>query len=640
MDGTFTVIASDTEDGAVVETTYEGVEYRATINSGLAVITVPESALISQTSVSASILLTAENGTDTQGVVFDVDGPIAYSVLDVPAALASFTIREAVIDSAGDIVSEGAVVTSFQPNTIYSVTLDLADTDGVYVSDSNPAIIPMSVDVGSEYFDSNSGITNKYVYTSPSFVSAATTATFTFARYTNDTNTDTVDFTRSVSLSQSTVTSSGTLPDLGSLKGAPFVEGYGSDTVGGRGQAVQVASNASEFEAFWTGSAAGRILFDFAGDVEPVGKIVQGGPNKTVYGQTARGEGVQVFKPTGEDKTSMQVNYSETILQHLRLRAGTETSDDSFVRALDINRGDRSINNFLSYHNDYSWGTDQAISVWYDTQNVGFWGDMFAEPLNHNGHGFNYLVGNQCDLISVNRTYFGVGVDRSPQMQMNKDGAMVQIANNVISGHGRAMLLRCQTSGSTANFNAENNFFQRGPNSSGTRNEIEIGEIDGGLVSVYSSGNKYLNNGETLALNMADIKDARYTAYPDSSQTIRSGAFTTTRHNMPAVALVSMLNIDGEVVDRAGATPDRRDATTARIMSGYATSAGYVTSEDRRVMADGPTRLDVSRADKTSAAFRSQYSIADTTNCLITDDGNGQGWTLFDQFMYWLESQA
>ena len=66
MAGTFTVVSSDAEDGAIVSTDYNGVNYQATVTSNVAVIEIPTADLVTTTSSSSTVLLTAAGGTDTE----------------------------------------------------------------------------------------------------------------------------------------------------------------------------------------------------------------------------------------------------------------------------------------------------------------------------------------------------------------------------------------------------------------------------------------------------------------------------------------------------------------------------------------------------------------------------------------------
>lgn len=73
MDGIINIITSNAADGATVSTNYEGVIYQATVTSSVAVITVPESAIVSAEDVTLNLLLDDVAGTDTETIIIDAD---------------------------------------------------------------------------------------------------------------------------------------------------------------------------------------------------------------------------------------------------------------------------------------------------------------------------------------------------------------------------------------------------------------------------------------------------------------------------------------------------------------------------------------------------------------------------------------
>ena len=187
MDGTFTVVSSDAEDGAIVSTDYNGTNYQAVVNSNVAVIVVPEADLIDETRTS-TIFLTAASGTDSETTeLFNVDGPDVYAVLDVAAAVAGFEVREYVNSDATD--TSGALVTSITPNEQYVIRSLWQDTDGVYAGDSVGDLQFMDVTLGSESFVGRDGTTNYnlYLYTAPTTNATVQDATFTYGKYTDST---------------------------------------------------------------------------------------------------------------------------------------------------------------------------------------------------------------------------------------------------------------------------------------------------------------------------------------------------------------------------------------------------------------------------------------------------------------------
>ncbi len=183
-DGTITVGTVNANDGATITADIPSPisdSYVGTVNSNVAVITVPEADLVEATNVNVSLTLTDGANTDTDSVVIDISAPDAFFVLNTTLAQSSFEIREYVNGDPFD--ASGAVVTQITPSQQYRVRALWQDTDGNYAGSGDT--INMDVDLGSEIFSGRDGTTNFniYLYTAPATNAVLQNATFTYGKY-------------------------------------------------------------------------------------------------------------------------------------------------------------------------------------------------------------------------------------------------------------------------------------------------------------------------------------------------------------------------------------------------------------------------------------------------------------------------
>ena len=142
----------------------------------------------------------------------------------------------------------------------------------------------------------------------------------------------------------------------GSVHSFPGAEGYGSQTVGGRGGRVIFVSNlndsgAGSFRAACEASGARTVVFRVGGIIELKSYLDITKPYLTIAGQTAPGDGI-CFKNYG-----IYITADEVIMRYITIRAGTEHhgGDDAlWVRACE---------NVIVDHVTTSWGNDETLSV-------------------------------------------------------------------------------------------------------------------------------------------------------------------------------------------------------------------------------------------------------------------------------------
>ena len=447
-----------------------------------------------------------------------------------------------------------------------------------------------------------------------------------------------------------------TLPDLGPLKGLPGAEGYGSDTVAGRGAPIILVTNnndsgAGSLRAALETPGPKRIFLNAAGRLQPTSPMFLTDPNCTIYGQTAPGDGMMFVNPTNVDRTWLSIEASDVAVCHLNIGAGAGPTNtpggNGNGRGMNINdaRGS-NVRRVIVKNCSFKWATDQLLSYWYNAQDLCIQDNLLAEPLQNSTHssglhGFAFLGGTTgSTTISFHRNVMSQIAGRGPLIAISD---LADVRNNLIFNSIRSMQFDSIRSlpGQPMRGNMVNNLFIDGANR-GDWNEIVMTDHGAGGLSAYVQGNRRITlaNTETDPRYIDELQSVGKYVFFDPNN---SSFCTSTEHAMAPVSTIAANQLEGELLDSIGALPGRREGNDARIISDiYERKSGIVDNPPNGLpfLADGDSRIDTSRDDFTTEAFRFQYSIPDNTNCLITGDGNGQGWTLEDQFLEWLPLQA
>ena len=168
-------------------------------------------------------------------------------------------------------------------------------------------------------------------------------------------------------------------------------EGFGTDSLGGRGGEVCFVENLNDNGDGSLRScveAAGKriVLFRTGGTIEVESPIVIDNPYISVYGQSAPGGGVLIRSSLNSKGSPMLIQSHDVLLQHLRLRAGSSLLETCCRDALRIGHEESGrVFNIVLDHLSLSWGTDQIANTWYDTNKLTISHSLISESLHDNG---------------------------------------------------------------------------------------------------------------------------------------------------------------------------------------------------------------------------------------------------------------
>ncbi|MDE6394999.1 MAG: Por secretion system protein, partial [Duncaniella sp.] len=267
----------------------------------------------------------------------------------------------------------------------------------------------------------------------------------------------------------------------------PGAEGFGRYTIGGRyganGNGTAQIYHVTNLNDSGTGSLrdavsqSGRIIvFDVCGTINLKSTLVFKGHN-TILGQTAPGEGVQVY--------GNRVSFSgadELIVRHMRFRMGK--GGDSGKDAAGVANGENMIFDHLSV----LWGQDENFSISWDSKgkvprNITIQNSIIGQGLQtHSCGGLIQTNGG----VTLFRNLYIENKTRNPKVK-----GINQFVNNVLYnwGNGAAYNMGGDSEG-TSWAEITGNYFVKGPWKGATRPLIGGNE----RFHYYGDGNYYDSN--------------------------------------------------------------------------------------------------------------------------------------------------
>jgi hypothetical protein len=290
------------------------------------------------------------------------------------------------------------------------------------------------------------------------------------------------------------------------VRAFPGAEGFGRDSIGGRGGTVIFVTNlndsgAGSFREALQTSGARIIVFQVSGTILLTsGGILVSDPYVTIAGQTSPG-GICTAGYT------VTFNTHDVTVRHMRFRVGSSQTiangGSASPETLDSVRifGDQFGNdayNIIFDHCSVSWGIDENFSITYRSHDITVQRCMVAEALWDAGHpnGFHskgLLVsgkfgGGGCTNVSLIENFFVNNSDRNPRIA-GPEGGNHDVRNNVSYNYSKGGAI---VVGDTVSLNIIHNFCKHGPNTLLSSNVIDINYWDGPPTSnnlIYLEGN-------------------------------------------------------------------------------------------------------------------------------------------------------
>ncbi|MBD5202883.1 MAG: hypothetical protein HDS81_06195 [Bacteroidales bacterium] len=259
----------------------------------------------------------------------------------------------------------------------------------------------------------------------------------------------------------------------------PGAEGFGRYTTGGRGGEIYHVTNLNDSGTGSLRDAVSKenriIVFDVSGTITLKSPLVFKG-NNTVLGQTAPGEGIQVYG----DRVSFS-GANNLIVRYIRFRMGVNGTNGA--DACGVANGTDMIFDHLSV----LWGRDENFSVSWDNKNnrpanITIQNSIIGQGLqSHSCGGLIQTIGG----VTLYRNLYIENKTRNPKVK-----GLNQYVNNVVYnwGNGGCYIMSDSEGDSWADI--ENNYFMRGNWNSATDPFVR------GIQSFryYGAGNYYDDN--------------------------------------------------------------------------------------------------------------------------------------------------
>ena len=320
----------------------------------------------------------------------------------------------------------------------------------------------------------------------------------------------------------------------------PGAEGFGRYATGGRNGQIYHVTNLNDSGEGSLRDAVSQsnriVVFDVSGVIKLKSALIFKG-NLTVLGQTAPGEGIQVY--------GNRVSFSganNLIVQHMRFRMGK--GGDSGKDACGIANGQDMIFDHISA----LWGRDECFSVNWDNKgtepaNITIQNSIIGQGLQtHSCGGLMQTNGG----VTLYRNLYIENKTRNPKVK-----GLNQFVNNVVYnwGGGGCYLMGGDSEGNSW-ADLRNNYFVKGPW------EANVSPFSNGneKFQFYSNGNIYDDNKNGVADGTA------YTGTGGGNQVSSLNAFTGIPKPHPAISnLMSAQDALEWIIENVGPTLPVRD---------------------------------------------------------------------------------
>ncbi len=376
----------------------------------------------------------------------------------------------------------------------------------------------------------------------------------------------------------------------------PGAEGFGANTIGGRGGAIFEVTNlndsgAGSLRACVEASGARTCVFRTGGLITLNSPLTIRNPFITIAGQTAPGGGITIRTATGGDVFSTKTH--DVIMRYVTARPGPGGENHANQIALN----GVALYNIMIDHSTFSWGVDSNIETWYRVYNTSIQWSIISEALDCSTHSKGchskgIMIGGYAgsesgttkgsEDISVHHNLIAHVGERAPLMQVC---GTAQIVNNVTyNPYWTFAHQQNNCPGYISYVNWVGNYHKKGPDST-SNSDLKVipadsGDPPGGGAKVYVQGNigPSRTDDSQPESNWVDSGSRSYIVAAPAS----APAITTTN------ALTAYNNVLADAGNNAGVSCNgtwynRRDAIDTRIVNDVKNGTGHIIDDPSQV---------------------------------------------------------
>jgi pectate lyase len=287
----------------------------------------------------------------------------------------------------------------------------------------------------------------------------------------------------------------------------PGAQGFGAETVGGRGGKVYRITNLNDsgtgsLRECVNASGARTCVFAVGGTIVLGSSLSIRNPYITIAGQTAPGGGI-LLRANGGSGDLIHIETHDVVIRYLTLRRGPPSST-SDTNALTIYKNNSTnVYNIIVDHCSMSWTNDRILMSWYGPRNFTIQWSLFTEPLhcNRNTKGCEWMakaVMLGSGVLGEGSTEPGAGEitfhhnliahsdERNPLV---KPAGIAEIISNVVYNiYGAYAHLDADKQLAEFPVNFISNYFRSGPDGSTSVYGIKL-SLTGVKPIIYAEGN-------------------------------------------------------------------------------------------------------------------------------------------------------
>jgi len=428
------------------------------------------------------------------------------------------------------------------------------------------------------------------------------------------------------------------------LPAFPGAEGFGADTVGGRGGVVyKVTTLASDgpgsLREAVNATGPRIVVFEVSGIIKLTSSIKIDDPFITIAGQTSPG-GILI---TGD---RFKINTHDVVIRYLRFRLGSHDGvDPEKARAVEI-YGDGQYYDNKGYnvvldHCSFSWAADTVVTVGEDAYDITISWSIISEGLNSAGHpdgehsyGILYW-GKYTDPsrnYSFHHNYLPHNGGRNPEINYYGTlDAVNNVAYNYVGG-------KTPKASGKNKVNWIYNYTKPGASSNSADSHFEVrhkpsstGSID---KYVYALGN--------MGVKRTDQSDpTKWLVGYDWSSDLISEDFRSLTELVPSPVSDTVMTYDyaQEILTTVGASLPVRDSVDSRVVADFAAGTGDLI-DDVSYPSDFPSfSSPAAPVDDDNDGMSDVWEVSNGLNSKSNDsagDADGDGYTNIEEYLHHL----